>query len=121
MMADDVTIDRLGELLAAYGARPDRWPSAERAAALGLLFASREARARRDAAAALDTMLDRVPALAPAPELADRILAGTQRSVRPASRPHRRRPVVAAPGFAGAASLALWLVRRRRGPGTLAA
>jgi len=116
-MANEMTLDRLGELFDAYGARPERWPSAERAAALALLFASREARARRDAAAALDTMLDRAPAPNPAPELADRILAGARRGVRPVSRPQRRRlPVVAALGFAAAASIALWLVRRSEVP-----
>ena len=94
-MADEMTLDRLGALLDAYGARPERWPDAERPAALALLFASREARARRDAAAALDAMLDRAPALAPSPELADRILAGAPRGVRPASRPQRRRVPVA--------------------------
>jgi hypothetical protein len=119
-MADEMTLDRLGQLLDAYGARPERWPDAERAAALALLFASREARARRDAAAALDSMLDRVPVLAPSPELADRILAGAPRGVRPTSRALRRRvSVAAALGFAAAASVAVWLVRRSEVPRTL--
>jgi hypothetical protein len=119
-MADEMTLDRLGALLDACGARPERWPDAERPAALALLFASREARARRDAAAALDAMLDRASAFAPSPELADRILAGAPRGVRPVSRPHRRRvQVAAALGFAAAASLAVWLVRRSELPPTL--
>jgi hypothetical protein len=109
-MAHEMTLDRLGDLLDTYGAQPERWPDAERAAAVALVAASHDARARRDAAAALDAMLDRAPVMTPSAALADRILAGAPRP-RVLSLPRRRMPVVAALGLAAAASLALWLVR----------
>ncbi|HYE00512.1 MAG TPA: hypothetical protein VEH84_14095, partial [Alphaproteobacteria bacterium] len=65
---------RLRALLDAYGARPERWPPAERAAALALLAASAEARAARAEAAALDALLDLAAAPAPSAALVGRIL-----------------------------------------------
>lgn len=64
-----MTLERLLALLDAYGAGPERWPSDEREAALALLAESPDARARRDVAARLDAMLDRVPAPPQAPDL----------------------------------------------------
>jgi hypothetical protein len=113
-----MTLDRLDQLLDAYGARAERWPDAEREAALALLAASAAARARRDAAATLDAVLDRTPAAAPSRDLAHRILAGAPRPRVVALRRRPRAPVIAAIGLA-AASLALWLVRRPATPRTL--
>ncbi len=66
---------RLAEILDAYGADPGRWPDAERDAVRALLADSAEATALRDAAAALDTVLNAVAAPAPSPELMAAILA----------------------------------------------
>lgn len=73
----EMTLQRLRQLLDAYGATPDRWPAEERAAALALLASSVEARAQRDAAARLDTLLDLAPVVPPSVELAARILTAT--------------------------------------------
>lgn len=56
--ADPMRFDRFTTLVGAYGADPERWPEAERAAALTLLAFSVEARALRDEAASLDALLD---------------------------------------------------------------
>jgi len=42
-----MTLQRLQQLLDAYGANPERWPLEERAAALALLEHSTEAQAQR--------------------------------------------------------------------------
>ncbi len=70
---------RLAAILEAYGADDRRWPQDERAAALALLADSPEARALRDQAAALDTLLDVAGAPAPSPELMAMILAAAER------------------------------------------
>jgi hypothetical protein len=59
-------LERFAELLAAYGARPELWPSAERSAALTLRDSSPEARALFDTEAGLDASF----AALPEPELA---------------------------------------------------
>jgi hypothetical protein len=111
-----MTVERLVALLEAYGARPERWPEAERAAAAALLEQSAEARAHRDAAAALDAVLARATTAEPSADLAARIFAGAPRarvvSLARASRPKHLRMVAGVVGLAAAASLALWLVRR---------
>lgn len=119
MARGDMTLDRLDELLDAYGARPERWPDGERDAALALVAGVPAARARVDAAAALDAVLDRAPAVASSAALAGRILAGAPRP-RVVALPRRRRmPIVAAIGLAAAASVAVWLVRRPDAPQAL--
>lgn len=72
-----MTLPRLRQLLDAYGATPDRWPTEERAAAVALLASSVEARVQQDEAARLDVVLDLAPTVSPAAVLADRILAAT--------------------------------------------
>jgi hypothetical protein len=74
--AERMNLTRLRDILDAYGADPRRWPAAERDAALALLSGSEEARALRDEAAALDTLLDTAQVPAPSPELMAAILAG---------------------------------------------
>lgn len=54
-----MNLRRFGELVEAYGAEPQRWPAAERAAAQALLSGSADARALQERARALDLMLDR--------------------------------------------------------------
>jgi len=53
-----VTLDRLAQLLDAYGAESARWPEHERAAALQLIAASPEAQAMQRTALELDAALD---------------------------------------------------------------
>ena len=86
-----VTLKRLGNLLDAYGADPDRWPEQERAAALALIDSSSDARAMRDDARSLDSVLDFVEQPAISPALA--------RRVQKLHRPARRNPLSAI--FAG--------------------
>ncbi len=70
-----MTIDRLRDLLDAWGASADRWPADDRAAALALIARSPEARALRDEAARLDALLDADPIDAPSDALVARVLA----------------------------------------------
>jgi hypothetical protein len=72
-----MTLQRLRQLLDAYGASPDRWPAEERAAAVALLADSVEVQSQRDAAACLDALLDLAPVVPPSTELAARVLAAT--------------------------------------------
>jgi hypothetical protein len=134
-----MTLGRLGELLDAYGADPERWPPAEREAALALLAQSAQARRRREASARLDAVLNLAPAHTVSPTLLDRVLAavprpasaesataaGSEAAARPpalhlASPPAGRRAsrrlrvwryVGAALPLAAAAALVLWLLR----------
>jgi hypothetical protein len=53
-----VTLQRLDELIAAYGSDPMRWPAAERPAAQALLARSPEVVARLEAERRLDESLD---------------------------------------------------------------
>ena len=69
---------RLADILDAYGADPRRWPDDERDPALALLSRSAEARALRDDAAGLDTLLDLASAPSPAPALMAAILASAE-------------------------------------------
>jgi hypothetical protein len=70
---------RLQDLIAAYGAEPERWPAAERDQARALATFSDLADA-----AALDRVLDAFTLAAPGLELRRRVLAGApkQRNVR---------------------------------------
>jgi hypothetical protein len=52
-----LSLERFRALIAAYGARPELWPEAERAAALALRDASAEARGLFEEEAALDATL----------------------------------------------------------------
>lgn len=116
---------RFAALLAAYGARPERWPERERPAAQALLASSPAARAHHEAALRLDELLDLAPAATPSADLTARVLASAPRAATrraPAPRPQaqaaRRAPasasrrwLVRALPFAAAAALAVWLVR----------
>lgn len=53
-----VTLDRLAQLLDAYGGDPTRWPEQERTAALQLIEASPDAQAMQRTALELDQALD---------------------------------------------------------------
>jgi hypothetical protein len=109
--APAITLQRLGELLDAYGAAAERWPAAERRAAERLVAQSAAARALCDEAAALDDLLDRLPSEPVSPVLASRVLAGAP----PRRRGRIWRPaLVAAVPLAAAAVLAVWLAIEHR-------
>lgn len=78
----DMTLDRLREIVEAYGAAAHRWPVAEREAALALVASNSDARALVDEALTLDLMLDAAPAPEPASaELVARIMAARPRAI----------------------------------------
>lgn len=60
-MKTPLSLERFRALIAAYGARPELWPDAERAAALALRDASPEARALFDEEVAFDATLGALP------------------------------------------------------------
>ncbi|MBY0277451.1 hypothetical protein K2Z84_19135, partial [Candidatus Binatia bacterium] len=62
---DRAALERLRDILDAYGGDPERWPDAERRAALDLLARSAEARRLCDEALRLDAALDLLPAAQP--------------------------------------------------------
>jgi len=72
-------LDRLGELLDAYGADRGRWPEAERARARALIEANDRARDLYDDARALDDLLRRAGTIEPSLELKAEILAAAGR------------------------------------------
>lgn len=71
-----ITVERVLDLIAAYGAAPGAWPEHERAAATALIAAQPEAFASALAAArTLDAALQTEHLPAPSPSLSDNILA----------------------------------------------
>jgi len=81
-MQRQMTLQRLSEIVEAYGAAPHRWPADERAAALAFVSDHAAARQLVDAANELDRMLDAAPAAAPASaDLVARIMAARPRAV----------------------------------------
>ena len=74
-MDERMTLDRFVAIVDAYGASPQRWPEAERDAAIAFMKATPEARRLAEEAEALDGLLD-MPETAPVTrDLQDRILA----------------------------------------------
>ncbi len=65
MTQEKMTLVRLQEILAAYGAKSDRWPADERAAAVRFLERNRQAQKFIAEAQKLDTSLDKLPEPAP--------------------------------------------------------
>jgi len=134
-----MTLARLGELLDAYGAEPERWPYEEREAARALLAQSAQARRRHQVSAQLDAILNLAPSHAASPALLERIFAALPQPAKaetataeefnaaanssalrlaspPVGRRARRRLcawryVGAALPLAAAAALVLWLLR----------
>jgi hypothetical protein len=70
----NITLERFETLLDAYGAEPERWPSAERDAAKALLRSDARAQALQQAALALDSHLEQVEVDEPSARLRARIL-----------------------------------------------
>jgi hypothetical protein len=92
-----MTQKRVAELIAAYGAAPDKWPEAERAAALAVLQNEPALQAELRQMAALDAALDRWPSPAP---LVDAVALAAHVSATPRPRVAARRPFLRAPIFA---------------------
>ncbi len=69
-----ITMDRLEQILDAYGANPDAWPQSEREAVEALLQSSEQARLLRRQAAELDQMLDAAESIEPSAALRQRIV-----------------------------------------------
>lgn len=73
--------ERLRAILAAYGARPERWPEAERAEALRLLALDPASAPLVEAEAALDALLHEHQVAAPDAALLRRALAAIPKPV----------------------------------------
>ena len=67
----ELALERLDELLSAYGADEAGWPAGERQAARELIAASAEARRLLEDARALDTLLSAAPVEEPSEELVE--------------------------------------------------
>ncbi len=74
-MIDYPSIDRFIDLVATYGADPQRWPADRRSAAVRCLVESEAARAAWSEAADLDGDLDCVPSVNTSPQLMENVLA----------------------------------------------
>jgi hypothetical protein len=104
-----MTQKRVAELIAAYGAAPDKWPSAERDAALAVLRREPALQTELQQMAALDAALDRWPSPAPTVD-AVALAAHVSATPRPRVAPRRaffRFPIFAWPNAAGLAAAAL--------------
>lgn len=80
-MHREMTLERLTEIVEAYGASPLRWPVAEREAAKALLAREPHARALADDARKLDAFLDAAPDGLASDALVSRIMAARPRAV----------------------------------------
>lgn len=107
-MRNEMTIERLGEIVEAYGASPARWPEAERSAAEALLAVSSEARMAVEEATRLDALLDMAPLEPPSAALAERLMAARPRAVAPLARPRSEAPRKTERGFLGGLVEAVW-------------
>jgi hypothetical protein len=116
------TTKRLEEVIATYGADFDRWPEAEREAALSVLGRSAAAREQLKEAAQLDAVLDLLPPPPVSAQLEARILAAapstsiaaqepSKKVIPLPSRRHFPRYLVAP--LAAAAMAVLWLALSR--------
>ena len=86
-MIDALSIDRFHDLVASYGADPDRWPAELRGNAVSCLVESEAARAAWCEAAELDADLDRVAGLDTSPDLVQAVLAIADTPDKPISAP----------------------------------
>jgi anti-sigma factor RsiW len=91
-----MTPQRVSDLIAAYGAAPEKWPQAERAEALAVLERTPALRAELAQMAALDAALNRWPA--PALQL-DAVALSAYVSATPRPRAAARRPLFRLPSF----------------------
>jgi hypothetical protein len=89
------TLARFEQLVEAYGGEPERWPSAEREAALLLLQRDPQARALQTAALRLDAQLAEVFITEPSAQLRARVLEVPIKHARE----HARTPRLPASGL----------------------
>jgi hypothetical protein len=87
--ANEMSLARLRDMLAAYGAAPSRWPADERDAAEALIARSEPARAALAEAAHVDLLLDAAEPPPPSDRLAWRLRAIGPKPQAEASRPPR--------------------------------
>jgi hypothetical protein len=80
------SLARFEQLIDAYGGEAERWPSAERAAALALLHSEPRARALQATALRLDAQLGQVYAAEPSAQLRARVLEVPIRHAREPAR-----------------------------------
>lgn len=99
-----MTLDRLRQLAAAYGADPRRWPDGERDAANALIAASSAARHILSEASQLDAVLAMAPAEVPDAAMA-RLTAAT---AFPPRRTMARSPMASPTGWIGRWASAFW-------------
>jgi hypothetical protein len=113
-----MNLKRLEQILAAYGAKPERWPETDRRSALALLAQDARAQQLLREARRLDGLLDSLPAQAPhldASSLAARLSERPQEPIplRPsvAARPRWRIPLIMPNliGLAAAAVAGFWI------------
>jgi hypothetical protein len=110
-MTRPLDLERFKALLAAYGARPERFPETEREAALALLAVSEEARALARAESTLDDVFVRAPAAELSPALARKLAEIPIRRARVEKR-SRLAPLATALGWAAAAAFGvIWGAR----------
>ena len=105
-----MTLERLEEVLDAYGAAPRRGPEEEQEAVRSFVEKADGAPALVEDAQRLDRMLDSVRVAPPSPLLAAQVLAAAPRR-KP--RRVRRWAIAAAVPLAAAAALALWVSLER--------
>lgn len=80
-MSKEMTLERLVEIVEAYGASAARWPLAEREVAQAFVSRDRQARALIDEARHLDSILDASPESIPSEALIARIMAARPRAL----------------------------------------
>jgi hypothetical protein len=107
-MQNEMTIERLREIVEAYGASPARWPEAERPAAEAMLAASAQARALVEDAARFDALLDMAPVEAPSAALTERLMAARPRAAAPLVQPAPDLRARTKRGFLGGLVEAVW-------------
>ena len=107
-MRNEMNLERLREIVDAYGASATRWPEAERPAAEALLAASAEARALADDAARFDALLDMAPAEEPSAALRERLMAARPRAAAPLAGPAAETPYRKERGFFSGLLEAVW-------------
>lgn len=102
-MTEPLDLERFKALLAAYGARPERFPEGELAAAVALLETSEQARALALAESALDDVFAQAPAVELSPGFARKLAELPVRHPR-GERRSRFAPLFTALGWAAAAA-----------------
>ncbi len=103
----DGGLDRLQEVLDAYGGRPENWPPEERQGLMAFVERSAEAQQLRDAALMLDVALDKFSSPVASEELKDRILKEAAHELRSIAVPEAEAAENAAGSQTG--SLLSWL------------